>query len=232
MKLFPPGTGLPALFALWVSAAAQAGEVAAHFQDVAKLREAAAAFAAARAQPGDRVEAIVDEHTRLPPCQAPLESYGVASSITAQTVALRCTRPAWTVYVPVRLQAVREVLVAARPLARGETLGADALRVERRELSTLQQGYLAPGAAIAGKQLSRAVAAGAALSPADLAAAFAIRRGQQVTLVGHAGGLEVRARGKALADAAIDQRVSVENSSSKRIIEGVVRSADTVDVGL
>ena len=61
-----------------------------------------------------------------------------------------------------------------------------------------------------------------------LAAALLIHRGQDVTLAAHAGGFEVRAPGLALADAAANQRVRVQNLNSLKIVEGV---ADTDGCG-
>jgi flagella basal body P-ring formation protein FlgA len=214
-------------------AAVSSAIAAPDWEDVARIRQTAVTAASAAITAGDRVEASVDERLRLPRCKDPLESYPVASAgLTAQTIGVRCTAPAWVVYVPVRVSAVRLILVAARPLARGEATGPDAFRLERRDLAGLQRGYLSDPASLQGRQLTRAVAAGSPLAPSDFAAGNVIRRGQQVVLFGRAGGLEVRARGKALADAALNQRLSVENLSSRRIIEGFVRSADTVEVGL
>jgi flagella basal body P-ring formation protein FlgA len=36
--------------------------------------------------------------------------------------------------------------------------------------------------------------------------------------------------GKAMADGALNQRIKVENSVSRRIVEGLVRSAELVEV--
>jgi flagella basal body P-ring formation protein FlgA len=57
-----------------------------------------------------------------------------------------------------------------------------------------------------------------------------IQHGQEVTLVAAAGGFEVRARGRALADAASGARVKVQNLSSMKVVEGVVDGPDLVRV--
>jgi flagella basal body P-ring formation protein FlgA len=203
------------------------------WQDIEQIRAAALDVARQNTQDGDRVDAIIDERVQLAQCGGPLQAFKAsASSTSAMTIGVGCDAPTWKIYVPVRISAVREVIVAARPLARGITITPDMLRIEKRDLSSLPYGYVARREAAAGQQLTRAVADGAAIAPADLAAAAAIRRGQQVVLVGRAGGLEVRAQGKALADAAVGQRVSVENFTSRRVVEGTVRSGDVVDVGL
>ena len=49
-------------------------------------------------------------------------------------------------------------------------------------------------------------------------------------LAARAGGLEVRAPGVALADAAAEQRVRVRNLNSLKVIEGVADTAGVVRV--
>lgn len=220
---------IPALALLFVATTVAADG----WQDLAQVRAAALDVARENTQDGDRIETILDERVQLAACDGPLRAFKASSSGTsAMTVGVGCDAPTWKIYVPVRISAVREVVIAARPLARGTTLTPDMLRVEKRDLSALPYGYVARRELAAGQQLTRAVADGTPLGPSDLAAAAAVRRGQQVVLVGRAGGLEVRAQGKVLADAALGQRVAVENFTSRRVVEGTVRSGDIVDVGL
>ena len=61
-------------------------------------------------------------------------------------------------------------------------------------------------------------------------AAKAVQRGQSVTLVADAGGMSVRMAGRALADGLINQRVKVQNLSSGKIVEGIARSEQTVEI--
>ena len=203
------------------------------WQDVAAVRATAVTFVRTSVAASDAIDAQLDDRLMLPPCDAELQAFRTASfGANAQTVGVRCASPAWTIYVPVRVTAVRDVLVAARPMTHGETLSSNDVRRERREVSGMSSGYVTDEIALVGRPLTHPVAAGAVLTGADVSIPTAVRRGQQVVLVGHAQGIEVRAQGKALADAGLDQRVSVEATSSKRIIEGTVRSADTVEVGL
>ena len=60
------------------------------------------------------------------------------------------------------------------------------------------------------------------LGAGDLVAPRIIRRGDSVALVSRRGGVEVRVAGKALGDAGQDERVSVENLSSRRVVQGTV----------
>jgi flagella basal body P-ring formation protein FlgA len=70
------------------------------------------------------------------------------------------------------------------------------------------------------------------LTPAMLAAVPLVSRGQQVTLEAQTDGVHIRMGGEALAEAALGQRVRVKNLSSERVVEGVVRSDEVVEVSL
>ena len=73
-----------------------------------------------------------------------------------------------------------------------------------------------------GRVARRALGAGTVLGAGDLVAPRIIRRGDSVALVSRRGGVEVRVAGKALGDAGQDERVSVENLSSRRVVQGTV----------
>jgi flagella basal body P-ring formation protein FlgA len=72
--------------------------------------------------------------------------------------------------------------------------------------------------------------AGRMLTPQMLQADLAIRRGQTVTLAVNNSGVSIRMSGKALMDGALGQRIRVENTNSGRIVEGIVRSREHVEI--
>jgi flagella basal body P-ring formation protein FlgA len=51
-----------------------------------------------------------------------------------------------------------------------------------------------------------------------------------VTLVAGNGDVSVRMAGRALSDGLVNQRVRVENLSSGRIVEGIARSEQVVEI--
>jgi flagella basal body P-ring formation protein FlgA len=51
-----------------------------------------------------------------------------------------------------------------------------------------------------------------------------------VTLAAATAGIEVRAPGRAMSDAAANQRVRVQNLNSLKIVEGVAETQDVVRV--
>ena len=57
-----------------------------------------------------------------------------------------------------------------------------------------------------------------------------VQRGQTVTLIATNGGFSVRMAGRALSDGMINQRVRVENLSSGKVVEGIARSEQVVEI--
>jgi flagella basal body P-ring formation protein FlgA len=132
--------------------------------------------------------------------------------------------------VPVRVEREARVLVATRALARDAVLRPEDVTLAERDPDRLPQGYVTTPAEVAGMRLRRAVPAGSVVTPAMLVAVPLISSGQQVTLEAGGDDMHIRMAGEALADAGLGQRVRVRNLSSERVVEGIVRSAQVVEV--
>ena len=187
--------------------------MAADFQPVDTIK--AAALGALPA--GSEAEATLDPALRLPRCSAAL----VARVQGSNSVEVGCP-DGWRLFVPVRVRRSQTVLVLIRGIAPGETITADAFVPETRDASRIVGAAVADPAQAVGRVARRTLSAGAVLSATDLVAQRLIRRGDNVALVSRRGGVEVRVVGKALGDAGESERVTVENLSSRRVVQGVV----------
>ena len=187
--------------------------MAADFQPVDTIK--AAALGALPA--GSEAEATLDPALRLPRCGAAL----VARVQGSNSVEVACP-DGWRLFVPVRGRRSQTVLVLSRGIAPGETITADAFVPETRDASRIVGAAVADPAQAVGRVARRTLSAGAVLSATDLVAQRLIRRGDNVALVSRRGGVEVRVVGKALGDAGESERVTVENLSSRRVVQGVV----------
>jgi len=223
------------LIAAMASGGSYAAGDTAGFESVDAIRDAAQHYVAANIQPGAQVSAAgLDGRLHLPACGAPLQTETASPPNSgAWTVAVRCMAPqVWSLYVPVRVSTVQSVVVAMRNLPAGQPITADAIGLQARDTSALNGGALGDPAALVGKIPRRTLAAGSTLTPDTLAAAPSVRRGQIIELLIAVGGLEVHAQGKALADGGSGELIQVENSSSRRIVQGVVRDDGRVEVSL
>jgi len=148
-------------------------------------------------------------------------------------VRVRCEgKPAWVRYLALRLQQQGQVAVLRSPLARGASPASTEIEWRAADLMQQPADVLTTLAALAQLHAKRELPAGSVLRASQFTAPQAIQRGQSVTLVGRADGMEVRAPGTALADARLGARVSVRNQNSRRVVEGIAGENGTVEVSL
>jgi flagella basal body P-ring formation protein FlgA len=213
-----------------------AAEVA-DLQDVAQL-EAMARSQAALQFPKltDRqrfVAGPIEAHSNAERCMRPMHPFVPSGQHMKDriTIELRCEDPKpWHLYVPVRIVSTSPVAVAVHAIIAGTVIKVDDLKVEERDVSELPLGFLDDPAVAVGLTASRPISGGAYLTNQQLVAPKAVQRGQSVTLLADAGGISVRMAGKALSDGLINQRVRVQNLSSGKIVEGIARSQEVVEI--
>jgi flagella basal body P-ring formation protein FlgA len=184
---------------------------------------------------GDVVVTVgtLDSRLRLAACGAPLDvSLPAGATFRARmTLAVSCAAGSnWTVFVPVSVETKSSVLVLKHALARGARITEQDVEVQTRMVSGSGDSYLTEVAELSGRTLKRPLGAGAALTADAMTADSLVKRGQQVTLLASAGGMEVRAAGVAMSDAPASGRVKAQNLSSGRIVEGVVETADVIRI--
>lgn len=202
---------------------ASSAATAAGFQSVTEIRAAALSLFEA----GADAEASVDAGVRMPACAMPLR----ASLAAGSSVEVSCPQPAgWRLFVPVKVRRNQDVLVLRHGIATGQTITEADIVIERRDASRIAGAVLATPTDALGKTARRVLSAGNLLSASDLISPRLVRRGDIVALVSRHGGLEVRMSGRALADAGRDERVAVENASSRRIVQGTVDASGAVIV--
>jgi flagella basal body P-ring formation protein FlgA len=211
------------------------------FQDIAQLESLAKSAAASLLpQPTDRQRLQVgpiQPNLQLHHCDNAVQS-AIAPGLRAPgriLVELRCEgRPGpganWHLYVPVRIVGTSAVVIAAHALVVGMVLTAKDLTVEQRDITALPPGYLNDPNIAVGLTASRAISGGTVLTNQQLLGTRAVQRGQTVTLIADRGGMSVRMAGRALSDGLINQRIRVENLSSGKIVEGIARSEQVVEI--
>jgi flagella basal body P-ring formation protein FlgA len=209
------------------------------FQDIAQLEVLAKSAAAALLPPPTDRQRLqvgpIQLRLQLPNCENGVKS-AIAPGLRERgrvLVELRCEgRPgaAWHIYVPVRVVGTSPVAIAAHAIVVGTVLTSRDITVEQRDIAALPPGYLDDSAIAIGLTASRAIAGGTVLTNQQLLGTQAVRRGQTVTLIADTGGMSVRMAGRALSDGLINQRIRVENLSSGKVVEGIARSEQVVEI--
>jgi flagellar basal body P-ring formation protein FlgA len=220
--------------ALCLGAAAAA---AAAIEPLDSIRSAAQSFVRSEMPPGQSdiviTVAALDPRLRLARCGGPLQA-SLLSGVRMQaqaSVAVGCHRGAdWTIYVPVTVQSRIHVWALRMPESQGARLGAADVVPETRLVGGLAVGYVTDLTALAHSTLRHQLPAGAVLTSNDLLPDFMVHQGEQVTLIASADGVRVRASGLALQDGRQGALVRVQNTSSAKVVQGVVASEGVVDV--
>lgn len=227
---------LPALLAVFLSLSS--GQVQAAEQPLESIRSAVSNFL--QQESGKNAQAVqvevgrLDPRLRLAACTTPLSVYlPPGAHVPGNTsVGVRCDGVIpWALFVPASVRQKFVVVTAAQTLTRGKLLAPADLRVESRYLMSLPTGALGDPAMAVGRVVTRQLATGSLVTEGALREERAVRRGQSVTLSLVAGSLVIRVAGTALKDGALGDRITVRNTTSNRVVEGVIIEAGVVEVG-
>lgn len=186
------------------------------------------------AAPGSRVEVkseALDPRLHVADCAMPLAASlpGGLRMTPRLSVVMRCpAADGWTLRVPVTLKVWRQVLVANRPLIRGDGIVATDVHAEERDVTRLPYGYVASLDQVAERSLARPVGSGSVLTPGALGGRQTVRAGDHVQLLAELDGIAVRAEGVALGSGDSGARLRVRNGSSGRVVDAIVRGPGVV----
>jgi flagella basal body P-ring formation protein FlgA len=147
------------------------------------------------------------------------------------SVGVRCNAPnAWTIYVQATVNVVAQYLVAASPLAQGQTVTEQDMMFESGDLTQLPAGVFTEQSQAIGRTVNISMNAGAVLRQELLKVAPVVQLGQTVMVTSKGNGFSVSAEGLSMAKANEGQVVQVKVASGQ-IVTGIARSGGQVEVG-
>lgn len=229
--------GLFTALTLLLGATLALAQNAAPTQSPESIRAAAEAFVKTQLPHDANVASVtagtLDSRLRLARCTGGLNAQlPTGAAMQSRTmVGVGCEGPVrWRVYVPVTVESRISVLVLKHPVPREARLTIEDVTVESRKVTGLATAFLTDVSDLRARSVERPLPLGTTLTMDMFKPDLVIRHGQEVTLIAAAGGIEVRATGKALADAAGGTRLKVQNLSSLKVVEGVVEGPDLVRV--
>nr|WP_321468829.1 flagellar basal body P-ring formation chaperone FlgA [uncultured Desulfobulbus sp.] len=136
-------------------------------------------------------------------------SFSIAFAVDGQ--------PAGNCVVRCRLAALGEVAVAALPLRKGEIIGERSIRMEKRDLTGLDDPYRSKTPLI-GLEAARTISAGTVLDHEIIAAPSIIKSGEMVTIIALKGPMRLSAKGLAKENGREGEMIRVKNISSNKVI--------------
>lgn len=133
-------------------------------------------------------------------------------------------------WLKAEIRVFEDVVVSSTHLANRELVQAKDLRLERREVSSLQGRPFLRIEDVAGKQAIRGIEVNEVLTQKSVDSPMLMRRGTPLTLVYETGNLRVESPGLAVEGGKIGEAIQVKNPSSGKLLRGVVIDARTVKV--
>ncbi|MES2293080.1 MAG: flagellar basal body P-ring formation chaperone FlgA [Pseudomonadota bacterium] len=120
------------------------------------------------------------------------------------------------------------IVVPAHDIARGQTISDSDLTYATVTGNALMSGTVTSFGAVKDMEARRMLHAGEALRADDVRHPIVVTRGQTVTMLFHAPGVELTAMGRSMGEGGVGDTVTVQNPSSFRMINGVITAPGTV----
>lgn len=171
---------------------------------------------------------LPDSRLTLKKCDTTPEASGQKHGLRMQ---LRLSCPGhWSIYVPVSIEQKKQVVFAKRSLQSGDIISGNDLELRWHQMRGADYGHFVDPQAVIGRKAARNINAGQILRPTALRQAWAVHKGDHVTLVSKIGSIEIHGRGEAQHDALENARVSVRNLSSGKVVRGTCRGDGIVEI--
>lgn len=207
---------------------------AAEIENPASIRAAieAAVMPRVAVMKGATVEVSVgsiDPRLKLPFCPA-LDVSLPPTNAAVMTAKVECGTPNWTIYVPVRLHAWAQAIVASVNLMPNTKLTADHLTQGRVDMFSSNGGLLTEFAQAEGKILRVGLIAGAPILSPFLELPIVVHRGQKVLLTLTDSTMIIKSTALALEDGRIGESIALENPDTRKTLRATVASDGTVEM--
>ena len=174
----------------------------------------------------------VDPRLALAACPAPeaFQQPG-ARPWGKTTVGVRCTAPAWSVFLQAQVTVIADYVTAAVPLAQGQAITAGQLTTMQGDIAAMPNGIVTDMAQAIGRTPIVSLPAGAPLRLDSLKSKPVVQQNQAVRIVSRGENFSVSGEGKAIGNAGEGQVVQVRTPRGA-IISGTAREGGVVEVAL
>lgn len=135
-----------------------------------------------------------------------------------------------TFYAKATVAAYEDVVIATRPLKRGDRLTQANVQLEKRELSSLRDGAFFRLDDVLGHVARSSIQAGQEVTERRIELPTLVKRNQIIPVETRIGALVIRGRARALSDGAAGETLACVNLTSKEEFVGVLRPDGVLQV--
>lgn len=146
------------------------------------------------------------------------------------TVQVECfdSTNTWRLFIPVRIQQVQTVVVAAHNLSTGQVISASDIYITEVDVQQVRDSVFTNPEQLIGAKVKRRVGS---QQPIQARHTCFVCRGENVTIISTMGNLQIQATGIARSDGLLGERIIVKNMSSNKEIQGVVTATGEITMG-
>jgi flagella basal body P-ring formation protein FlgA len=171
----------------------------------------------------------IDSRLQLPVCPS-LDVSLPSANAASMTAKVSCDLPHWTIYVPLRLHAWVEAVVAAANLVPNRALSPRDLTRGKVDLFAATGGVLTDPQQVEGKILRAGLVVGSPILSTMLDLPISVHRGQRVVLTASDDTMVVKTAAVALEDGRVGDNIPVQNPDSQKTVNATVTRDGGVEI--
>ena|GEM_PF-2391154 len=161
-------------------------------------------------------------------CAVPLV-VSISGVAPYEQAAAHCSSPVWTLYVTVTVAQSEAVVIAARPVTAGQSIGPDDITLAREPVAAFAgRQVFADPAQLIGANAMMSLATGTILTPDIIAQPVVVKAGQTVSVEVISGGVDVSIEAMADQTGRIGDTILLTNPSSGRRFSALVTASGPV----
>lgn len=175
----------------------------------------------------------IDPRIKFKQCSQALETRATGNKTIAKswTIGVRChDNPPWSIYIPVKAELTRKMLVSKTTITRGELITADKIKLEEQAITHQNQKHFSELSNIIGREARRTIRPNRVINSTMLQQAFLVRKKESVLIYAQNQKLRISMKGTALTNGRHNEMIQVRNNSSQKIIEALVIDRGVVAV--
>jgi len=135
-------------------------------------------------------------------------------------------------FIRTKVEVFKKIVVANNKIKRGKVINEDDLVLEKRDIAMLPQKYFEEPLLVANNEAKTTISRNGTIFEWMIKKVPLVHRGDEVAINVVGSDLLVKSAGVILMDGYLGESVKVKRKNSKKTVEGVLVSADVVEVNL
>jgi flagella basal body P-ring formation protein FlgA len=204
-------------------------------QNLPALQQAAEQYLKAQASglPGSVTIDVdpVDPRLNLAACVEPQAFMPNGARLWGKTtIGIKCVAPSvWTIYLRANVQVVSDYVVAAVPLAQGQTISAADVTRVHGDLSNLPAGIVTDASQAVGRVAAMSMRAGTPLRMDSIRNQRVVQQGQSVRVVSNGPGFQITTEARALTNANEGQMAQARTAAGQ-VVSGIAKAGGILEI--